>query len=158
MLRLQFEWFREIFFNNQSFSYDDKRRVWAFDRYDRRSFSIFDFSLHRDNMISMFLLFFFVKLAICFWFVYVIFNVFAAGVQFLSSHARFIYSGTFDQPRGDIMYVNVRSHSGVVEGIRGYTPYDHLQKLKKSVIRRMTTSKNWKSRLCAVWPSAITKK
>ena len=30
--------------------------------------------------------------------------------------------------------------SGLVEDIRGYTPYDHLQKLKKSVIRSITTS------------------
>ena len=34
--------------------------------------------------------------------------------------------------------------SGVVKGIRGYTPYDHLQKLKKSVIRSMTTSNSKK--------------
>ena len=35
-------------------------------------------------------------------------------------------------------------YSGVGEGIRGYTPYDHLQKFKKSVIRSMTTSNNKK--------------
>ena len=35
-------------------------------------------------------------------------------------------------------------YSGVVEGIRGYTPYDHLQKFKKAVIRSMTTSNNKK--------------